>query len=133
MQPKVGLTEILRGMYSEIITQARTLLTSPQITSADFRSFHSGYTSVLEEARLREPRLYEEFRQDSEEVLTKLRIKARAHAIQDAQELTALLTTLNSHMAGNESMGQVLPEREPSRLLQTGTRDSKVLDIDTIV
>jgi len=134
MKGQADLGGILRSMYSDVMGEAKALLAAPDITSDQFRRVNSMYFSVLEEAR-REPDLYEQFRRDSEETFTRLRVKARAHAIEVVQDITSLFSSLSSYMGGHEVMpesGKVIAERKAPALLEQ-RQEPKALDIDEIV
>lgn len=135
MKEKADLAGILRSMYSDVMGQARVLLAAPDITANQFRRVNSMYFSVLEEAR-REPDLYEQFRRDSEETFTRLRVKARSHAIEVVQDITSLFSSLSSYMGGHEVVreaGSVALERKAPVLLQERQTEPKALDIDAII
>ena len=129
----VELTGILGKMYSEVKGRAESLLKAHQITPAEFKSLNAEYTSILEEARQTDTRLYEQFRADSIEIITRLRVKARAAAVEGAYELTALLSSLNSHFTVQpfQSNG-TLPSHQTHGLLQEPSVEAKVVDVGYI-
>lgn len=135
------LLELLQEMYNGSMDQARLLLTAPEISSAAFRSFYSEFASVLEEIRQRDERLYDELRQDSEETITKLKVKARAQAIADAQELTVFFASLNSHFKPpyfepanfqKYEKDRFLPTPQKSQQVSGQNIETKVIGIDAI-
>ena len=127
----------LQALYTETVGEVKLLLASGQISGSQFRKVYFQYLALLEEARHTSPVFYEQISQDPDGIFTQLRVKARAHAIEQAHDITSLFSSLNASIGGynkiHETEGIVLLEGSAPRLLHEGQREEKPQDIGALI
>src|SRR3989344_8839919 len=130
MAKQPDLAGMLRGMYSEVIKEAAALCNAPYITAEQFRRINSAYAAVMGEARAVDQRLHDRLYDESIELMTRLKVNARAHAI---SEFTLWATMFSDLATGTIKGVAPAPLHEVAPRVIEARSAGKAQDIDAIV